>query len=372
MRTVFIHLFSYSFFIFFSGCIEEYTAKEIDEIADMLVIDGVITNGESVIKISKSVGLTTPLYEAEMVDDAHVYVEIEHEGTIDGVCQGDGTYIVQTGDLLKDRKYRLCISHIGEKYQSEFLSPLYSPEIDSLFSTKKSPGDPVNIYVSTHDPEDQTKFYRWSYNEHWEVRALLFANAGYIDGEFLLFSPFRYPNTYYCWGKDDSKVLLLGSTEKISENIISQKKLTEIEPDDDKLSRLYYILVQQTLLRQEGFNYLNNLQKNVELTGTLFSPIPSEMKGNIECLTNPNMTVIGYIEVSTTTKMELYIDESKDYYEQPDPNKGPVCDITRDPFKGYPYYNYLEPTYASAKCVDCRTMYKASKEKPDFWPTPYF
>ena len=50
-------------------------------------------------------------------------------------------------------------------------------------------------------------------------------------------------NIYYCWGSKCSADFLLGSTERLSSNTISQAKLIEIEPSDEKLSILYYVSV---------------------------------------------------------------------------------------------------------------------------------
>ncbi|MDH6356767.1 DUF4249 domain-containing protein [Parabacteroides sp. PF5-9] len=352
------------------GCIEEYTPTDIEEIKDLLVVDGIITNGESTFKVSQSVGLQEELYEAKLVNDAELYVETEEGDIFPSQRSGDGIYTVQMGELDPAKQYRLHIAANNEVYKSSFLSPLFAPAIDTIFSEKPAKGKPVSLYLMTHDSQNQNKYYRWSFEEHWEVQAELFANAGYIDDQFMMFYLNTPYNTYYCWGKDHSKKLILGTTDKISENIISRQKLTEIQPTDDRLSILYYISVKQSSLRKEAYAFFQNLQKNVELTGGLFSAIPSEMKGNISCTTNPNIYVVGYIEVSTTTEKELYIDKSKKYYEL---TYGSTClddDYRRyTPLPGYSIYEYYSSVYLRTKCVDCRTRYNASKNKPDFWPT---
>jgi len=365
-----------------SGCVEEYTPKDIEEIKDLLIVDGTITNGESVFKITRSVGLQTPLYEAELIYDAEVYVESDNGDIFPGYggdywMRWDGTYTVQMGELDPDRKYRLHIAVDNEIYKSSYLSPLFSPPIDSIFSEKPADEKPISIYVSTHDSQDQTKFYKWSYEEHWEVRSELFANAGYINDVLTMFSLNSTNNTYHCWGKDYSKKLLLGATDKISENIISRQKINEMSPSDEKLSVLYYISVKQTLLRNEAYTYFHNLQKNVELTGSIFSAIPSEMKGNIECITSPDTYIVGYVEVSTTTEKDLYINRSKNYYEptfdtfcfNEDNRTNETDRVTGRPPAGFSFYQYESRLSVRSRCVDCRTKDNASKDKPDFWPT---
>jgi len=360
---LFISLFS------LQGCISDYVPKDIDEISDLLVITGTITNRESIFKLSRSVELSDYLSDANLVNNAIVSVEVDDGTNITGNSIGNGEYSVSTGTLNPDKKYRLCISVDGEDYQSDFLSPLYTPEIDNISTEKRSQGSPVFITVSTHDPNNQSNYYRWIYEENWEIKSDLAAQAGYIDGQFTLFDLSTSLNTYYCWGKDNSKKLSLGSSDKLTENIISNKRIIEIPCSHDKLSILYHVAVKQIQIRKEAYDYFSNLQKNVEQTGSIFAPVPSEMKGNISSVTNPELPVIGFIEVSTITSKELFVPENGELYEPKLSNCFQT--ITTDPYLGLPIYIYAPPeiSYAEGRCVDCRTREKASKKKPDFWPT---
>lgn len=362
------------FVLLLSGCIDEYNPKGIEEVSDLLVIEGTITDDESVFTLRRSVGLSESLTGNETVDNAFLYVEKENGERINGYFTENGTYHIPTIQLIPEQKYRLRISIDGEEYESTFLAPIFTPEIDSIFPMKRGQGEPVYMCVSTHDPQNQSRYYLWSYKEHWEVTAELAANAGVDDNGFLIsYDLGTSNNTFYCWGKDSSKVLILDTSEKLSENVIAQKRLVEIPCDNDKLSRLYYIDVQQKQIRKEAYDYYTNLQKNIEQTGSIFAPVPSEMKGNIRSTTNPDLPVIGYIDVSTITKKHLYIPREQGLYEAP--RGSCVGLITDDPEMAYPTWAYYqvqigEPTlWAPFSCVDCRMKYRASKNKPDFWPT---
>lgn len=357
--------------IFFQACIVEYVPTGIEEVSDLLIVDGTITDNESVFKLGRSIGLTEDFTGNETVNNASLFIETEDGERMDGVFRGKGLYVVPTGTLDVNKKYRLRISVEGEEYESTFLSPLLTPEIDSISPMKKGKGEPVFMCVNTHDPLNQSRYFRWSYKEHWEVKAELYANAELIDGVPHYFDLYSSNNIYYCWGKDSSRVILLASSEKLSENIISQKRLVEIPCDDDKLSILYYIAVEQIQLRKESYDYFNNLQKNIEQTGSIFTPIPSEMKGNIRSATNPDLPVIGYIEVSTTTRKDLYIPEKQGLYEEP--RRTCSLEITDDPTLSLPLFQYNPPEilYAPTYCIDCRSKKYASKNKPDFWPTDH-
>jgi len=365
--------------VLLTGCVEPYTPSGVKEISGQLVIEGSISDNESVFILRTSVKLSEMLTGNETVDDAFVYVEKETGEQLQGVFTGNGTYTVATGDLNAGMKYRLYVEAGGEEYSSEFLYPLFTPGIDSITPMKKGVGEPVYICVNTHDPDDNSRYYMWSFKEIWEVKADLFANYGYLDSDFpQFFTSSTSENTYYCWGRDNSKKMILGLSENLSENVISNMKLNEIPCKSDKLSILYYITVKQNQIRKEAFDYYSNIQKNVEQTGSIFAPIPSEMRGNILCVTNPALHVIGYIDVSTTKEKEIFFPENLGLYEAP--TTSCFREITDDPEFAYPVYGYYEisfslpipPLYAPQKCVDCRLKEKSSKNRPDFWPNNHY
>jgi len=372
MGNIFKYIVFFACLLGIHSCISEYIPEDIEDVSDLLVITGTITNGESIFQLSRSVGLSDFFSQGNLINNASLYVETDDGTRITGNSIGDGEYSVLTGTLKPDKKYRLCLSVDGEEYQSTFLSPLFTPEIDNISTEKKAPGNPVYITVSTHDPTNQSNYYRWLYKENWEVKAEYAANAGYIDGKFTLFDLSTPVNTYYCWGKDHSRKLSLGSSEKLTENIISNKKIIEIPCDDDKLSVLYHVAVKQIQVRGEAYDYFSNLQKNVEQTGSIFASIPSEMKGNISCITNPELPVIGFIEVSTTTFKELYVPENGELFEAPMSSSCMESLNTRHMgYLAFYIYNPPEILYIEPKCVDCRMRSKVSKNKPDFWPTDH-
>ncbi|MDL2264858.1 DUF4249 domain-containing protein [Parabacteroides sp. OttesenSCG-928-G07] len=321
-----------------SSCIEEFVPRDVERVSGILIVDGHITNDESIITLRYSVGMQDTLIGNETIDHALVFVETDKGQKMQGVFQEKGKYVVPTGTLYSDTQYKLHILLDGQEYESTFLFPLYTVEIDTLYVTKEGRGEPVNVNLVTHGQEDDSKYYFWSYNEIWEYRAELFANAGYIGGEFMFFNLYTSNNSYYCWARNNSKSLIVGSTTKLSQNMM-QKKIIEIPPNHDKLSMLYYISIQQKMIRKETYDYYQNLQNNVDLTGSIFSPIPAEIKGNISCINNSDIPVIGYIDVTTTTEKSLFVPTSGELYEPKISNC--IYSVTDDPDSGYPIYIYI-------------------------------
>jgi hypothetical protein len=366
-------IFIFTIFLIF-GCIDDYNPKGIEQVRDLLVIEGCVTEGESVFLFSRSIGLLDDRSKSNYyINDAKVYVEKDNGERIEGFRSDNGTYTVKNGKFEAGTKYRLYAVVGGEEYASGFLSPIYTSEIDSISFTKKQLGAPISIGVSTHDSSNQSRYYMWSFEEIWEQKAELFANYGNLNGYLEYFSLATEKNTFYCWVRDNSKAVVLGSTAKLSENFIHQKQLKEVSSFNARFSELYYIKVKQMQIRKEAHDYYSNINKNIEQTGSIFSPMPSEMRGNIACLTNPTLPVIGYVEVTSVTEKDMFRD-GQDLHEPL--GRGCFLLATSDPAYAYPEYAYL--TYGTTieyipyECVDCRKVLGATKNRPDFWPNDHY
>ncbi|MDR2811247.1 MAG: DUF4249 domain-containing protein [Tannerellaceae bacterium] len=364
----------------FAGCINEFIPKDIREESGLLIIDGTITDGESVFTLSRSVGISEKLSEEAMINHAVVTVESNDGARIPAAFGGEGRYTAQTGHLDANLQYRLSVEVDGETFQSEYLSPIITAEIDSVFLTKEGKGAPVLVRLSANGGNG-SKYYRWKYRETWEVKAERYADARWNDGpgeeEVIFHTLHTSQNTYYCWGRDSSKTLLLGDTEKLSQNIISQQTIAEIPCNHDKFSILYHIEAEQMQLREAAYRYLSDMQERAERTGDLFSPVLSAgLRGNIRCAGDPERLAIGYIDVSTTTRKDRYVWEREGFYEPPQVELadwgGRLCsDYSWTESHHPPILVYRESTVDVIHCVDCREKEHASKNKPVGWPTEH-
>jgi hypothetical protein len=276
-------------------------------------------------------------------------------------------------------KYALDI-YVGSKhYQSAFVAPEYTPEIDSL-SWKLNNDDSIDIMVSTHDPDNKTLYCLWNFEENWEIRSLYQAPVRYSpDSDAVITQSPTGDNRYYCWDSDYSKSLLLASTEKYNEAVVKDHKIHQLKPGNSRYSYLYSILVRQFRLDREASIYFNNLQRNIDESGSLFAPLPSEISGNIQCLSDPDEPVIGYIFVSKAATSRLYIpmdQQQLNYLEDISfCLEGQQFDNPRTAYyQDYGIYNADEDGeeyfYTYRKCVDC-TLRGGTKSKPDFWPNDH-
>lgn len=360
------------------SCISDYEPKGIDMIRDLLVVDGIITNGETKINLRKSIGLTDKFNKDEFVNDAKVTVErqdgVQYVGTL---FSDKGDYRITTGELDMEQPYRLRVLVGGLEYESDYVIPVATPPIDNVKFQQAGRGEEVHLCVSTHNDQEGSKYYRWIYKENWEIKAEMFMVAEYTTDEGVLkYDLVSSNNAYYCWSKDSTKAILLGTSDKLTENVISNKRLLTISPDNQRLSIMYHVEVEQYALHREAYDYYFNLQKNVEEPGSLFAPIPSELKGNIRCVSNPEIPVIGYVEVSTVTRDKRFLPEIKDMYE---PLRSGCsysleygAEHSKDPGYGFLTYSPEMPAdhvLAPRRCVDCRLS--GTKNKPSWWPNDH-
>ena len=398
MKHSLIQLFRYSIIqllitINCLSCISEYEPPDIEEVTDILVVGGIITDYESTITLTRSVNITEGDYSYPVyVDNAIVYIECD-DGTqwraepyipspsysSSSPWGRNGRYIIRTGQLDLERKYclKIEIEEIDNskdctvdpwsggincptkiyKYSSDFSHPLKTPEIDNVFWLQSGYGQPVIIRVVTHSPDNRTMYHRWSYEEDWEINSAFdLAYRGY---------------PFYCWNSVNSRNILLGSSERTVFGQLTGKIL-EISSSDRRLSVLYRIDVKQNTISKRAYDYFENIKKNADNMSNIFAPVPSELRGNIACITDPSRPVIGYVEVSTTTQMIRYISRSEILYQ----NMSQCRLVPRDeligengrlqiPVDHIPYDDSGE-YYVDIRCVDCR--YYGTLTKPNNWP----
>ena len=339
-------IFQLSFFncmlcFMLSGCIEEYVPTRFYEIENILAVDGIITDDETYITLSRSTYLTADSYFWEdYITDAKVFVECDDDTFFSSqiVYNNRGwyslpQYLIKTGKLDVNKRYRLLIETANFKYRSEYLYPVITPEIDSIFWIKNGRGQPVMIYIATQSPEENILHYRWAIEEDWEVRSFVY-----------------HPDyNYYCWNSNYSG-LNIGSAEKRVLGKLTEKIL-EIHPSNNRLSVMYRINVKQNAISKKAYDYFSNIKKNSTNLGGIFAPIPSEMRGNIICVDDPEKHVIGYIDISTTSQMQHIITRSHNLYERPWVD----CEISED------------DDDISLVCVEC-THQGGTLIIPDNWP----
>jgi len=366
--------------IVFTKCITPYEPGGVTSTKGLLVVEAyIIAPTGSSIKISRTNGLQDNR-DYDKISNAKVTI-INDKGDVVATAQEGkpGEYMVKNPiAFLPNTKYALDIVIGSTHFQSTFEEPLVTPEIDDLNWVSKSDGREVDILLSTHDPLQKTEYYLWQYKEDWEYTSQFYASDRW-DPETRRVIPNTFnDNTYYCWNQDSSKSFILAGAKTLQDGILRDKVIVNLKSGDTRFSHLYSILVKQYSIPYGAYKYYENLYKNVNESGSLFAPMPTQMAGNITNLANPDELVIGYALISTETSKRIYINAREVPYMNPfrsDCLLGPPPeDEINSPEKAYnsgwgiyTSENFIYE-YRQLKCVDCRTL-GGGKIKPNFWPT---
>ena len=376
--------------LFAFGCKEKYISPVVSPNTGYLVVEGVINSGsgETNITLSRTTKLTNQSVVFE--SGANVFVESEDKALIALKEINTGHYSVSNLNLPITKKYRLSIvTKDGKTYKSDLASIKNNPPIDSVSWRRE--GRDIQLYVNTHDPNNNTKYYQWEYAETWEIHSYYLSTLKYKVGTnnkgattysavYNDSSSFGVDMTkYFCWKTEPSTNIMTGSTVSLANDVINLP-LINIPADSWKMNILYSVNTKQYSLSQGRYEFLQRMKKNTEGTGSVFDAQPSELNSNIHCTSNPNEPVIGYIDICPIQEKRIFINRKS----LPDWNYNQSCSEIEIPnvsdsiaIKAL----FLLPTYpntdpmtgriisffaAPPECVDCKL--RGTSIKPSFWP----
>jgi hypothetical protein len=282
------------------SCITQFVPK-ISEEKELLVVQGLITDQQETdtIKLSKSLpfGLVS---DARPVSGSKVSISDNLGNSYSLKEIREGIYITDAASFkgVPGRYYTLHIGTNSLNYESLPVEMKTVPQIDSLYYEKivvEQPYenfkgvDACQIYLNTHDPEDNCKYYRWDFAETWELRLL-----------------YDVPNQT-CWVSDKSHSVNVKSTVAFNESRIDRLPVYYISNATDRLKTRYSILVNQYSLNEDEYNYWVKIQNVAVQVGGLYDIIPASIPSNIQCIENPGNNVLGYFSVSAKSSKRIFI-----------------------------------------------------------------
>jgi hypothetical protein len=371
------------FWLICLGCREYYEPPVLKHNPNFLVVDGFLTSSPDSTQFRltytrnlSDTALPIPALHANML------VEGDQNTVISLNETGNGIY----SNLLflkTSEKYRLTITTSdGARYQSDFVPFKQTPAIDSI--SWKEDTSKVSFYINTHDPQNDTRYYRWQFEETWQYSTYLNSNFDFINGQLVERTPDQ--QIHNCWSTSKPSIILLSSTSQLSQDVVNQFYFNSVPKTTEKIFIEYSVLVRQYALTQDEFAYWTELKKSSEQLGTLFDNQPSQLSSNIHCLSDPTQPVMGYLSASSVEQKRIFVS----YYQLSSWNYEPYylpCHVLKDVTTGFSpndssrAYDYLErPDHlftfwyydvvyhvAENFCIDCRE-HGGTNVKPSFWP----
>jgi hypothetical protein len=295
-----------------TGCRKPYLPPVVAANSNYLVVEGVINTGGSlldstIIKLSRTVKLDSSNGSKPELN-AKLSVESDANTSYPLAEVGNGRYVAFGLNLSAANKYHLKIVTADNKaYQSDFVPVKNSPPIDSVYYQAK--GNSLQINADTHDPANATIYYRWEYTDTWLIHSEFnsLSIVVHTPHDTVLYRTLAQ-HIYNCFQSGISNSIILNSSAKLSKDIIAGNTVDVIPSTSERLRTRYSILVKQYALTKEAYSYWQQLKKNTEQLGSIFDAQPSEIPGNVHCITNPSEPVIGYISAGTIAQRRIFID----------------------------------------------------------------
>ncbi len=372
MRKYSINIcFALSFII---SCRQSYISPAIQNNPSFLVVDGFINSGQgpTVLTLSRTANLSTQLPSPEL--NATVNVLDENGNAFALTEKGNGVYSISQVPVDYNKKYRVQILTANSKqYLSDLVTPKKTPAIDSIPWELNNNG--VNIFVNTHDPGNNSRYYRWEFAETWERHAFFDSQLKFMDSQIQLRDP--ADQIFHCWKTDSATNLLVGSSANLQEDIIYRQPILSIDQGAEQLKILYNIIIYQYVISKEAFVYWQNLKKNTEQLGSLFDAQPMQPIGNLHCVSNPAEPVLGYMSASSVNQKRIFISNTELAFWYYVPafdcqemliSSDQIQRIFSDTLLFVPITSGISGIYAAGvECGDCRYSGAVNK-KPSFWP----
>lgn len=346
-----------SLLLLLNSCITQFIPQTSDN-KEFLVVGGLITDrpDTNTIKLSKSLPLGGKIV-ANPLKGCIVTISDNLGNTFSLTETASGTYVTDPSNF-KGVIGRFYTLHINTKsannslnYESFPMEMKPVPPIDSVYYEKVTIQDSnafsggkegCQVYLNTHDPTNQCKFYRWEYTETWE---------------YLL--PYTLTNNI-CWVSSNSNVINIKNTSVLEESTINRYPLNFISNLTDRLRIKYSIFVNQYSLNRDEYFYWEKLQKISEQVGGLYDMIPSDIPSNVYSLNDPNEKALGYFSVSANSSKRIFIKDR--FAGVVTPYTDDACIIKEWIIIG----NTLVLVKTFVKdCIDCTI--RGTNIAPDFW-----
>ena len=329
----------YSFFftiLLLSNCVNPIELP-IRDIQPELVVEGFITNepGPHVIRLTRSSDYTTPYDFAGVLE--------REEGATVGLRDSEGIY-TELKDIGRGyyatspefsgevgKSYTLSIqTNVRENYISQPVTIPQGPEIDDVLlryerKPSTSPFDftsGVNAFVVFKDNPETRDFYLMNHSDGvypWTSHPEDATNP--LSPCFPLTRAsncFRYERDYYDAVEIPELIPCLKRSfasfgfRTIDDETFNGKEASLlasfVEDDGMRFEYSYRTNINLYTIGDEAYGFYSRLDQQLQISGDIFDPPPSPVRGNLVNLDNPSTRPFGYFGAFYVSRKKVYIE----------------------------------------------------------------
>lgn len=333
------------FLIFSAACIDPLSV-DLTSSPRRLVVDGMITDQEGAYEVklfySNDIN-TSKLIPFELASGAIIYIKDDLGNSFQLIESEPGIYKSEVGQLTGQvgRSYSLNILLNEKEYVSapQLMKPTgeieeirFEFEAESLAGYSGTMDDAFNVKVDAKGIVGADNLYRWRWitvfkaQTYPELRVRRTPGGDIPDPEPC--SGYIYTGGQlvqvgectccYCWSYGYSPGAFVSQNNVVNGVEFNDMGLGKIPITPMHYYDRYHISVQQLSLSKEAYDYWNLIYKQQDGATNLFQPNAIKIKGNIECVTDPNEEVLGFFGVSSVREQAVFIPESLVPYELPE------------------------------------------------------
>lgn len=370
-----------------TSCIYDFDAGDTG-ISDRVVIEGDISLGDECVFSARPVReLGNRKYKDVLLPEALFTVEDESGVSYSALQKNEKAAVIDLSAAPSNRKYRLVVEiPSGEssiKYSTPWMDPVPAPVIGELTETTVGADLQLGVDLSL---DGGSGCYRWDYEELYHCHAPLTGpqyeykvTGGMVNlvDHFKIndYSWWQYTN---CWRVTKSSRTSVAIAKALDGWKLENHRIRTIPLKSSQLGMgQYFLKVKAKSITEEEYRYLDAMNKGSDNVGSLLSPLPSDILGNIRNMDDPEVFAIGYVSVNVVAKkifaistegIDFWESESK-YYRNPYNMYMADPDPYRSAYSnGFYPYKEKEGTiwWVPARCIDCRVD-GGTLEKPAGW-----
>jgi hypothetical protein len=375
--------------LFLQSCTEPFNLESID-FEDALIVEAIITDEvkHQEIKISRTFSLEefTPSEENNakviITDNSQNIYEFEETSS------GKYTSIIQFG-ASENSSYTLSITtEDGKLYASQ---PTQMPgvvSINNLYASREVSAETgyenMIIYIGGFDPSANTKYFRYEYEETYEIVA-----PSWVPGNFFISSTgklewgelcCRPVETKVCYNTVASDSIVQLKADNFSQSNSSVFPIRVLSRDNPIIRTRYSILVKQYAQSLEAYTFYKILNKFSNSDNLFSQNQPGFVSGNLYSVNNQNEKVVGFFDISSVSIKRIFFSYSDFFPDEPLPPYFEDCNpfLITDPnvlkekvlsndvvFFSINLDPEALPYVVEAACGDCTK--EGTSTKPEFW-----